>query len=273
MYISDEFSDIPEETEKELSDKLGVLHRRINKLKIPVIIVFEGWYDSYIAEIINRQILPLDPRGYDFHFTEFPTRYELQKPYIWRFMKKIPPEGKLAIFDRSWYIRGLLEYVPLYEFQKDCLLEHVKNLDFTEESVKKSLEKTDNSDLDKEDVEDVSKSKAFKSLVRQINFFEKGVSQEGYVFIKIYLGVKPEEKKRIVKTLKNDDLIFEQEKKRKAREKIYYEDLELFKILAAETDTEYAPWNIILIDDDIDLSVRRTMKVIADRMEEAIQNR
>ena len=55
------------ENMKILEVKLGELQRKAWELKIPIILVFEGWHASGMGEDINRFILPLDPRGYDFH--------------------------------------------------------------------------------------------------------------------------------------------------------------------------------------------------------------
>jgi polyphosphate kinase 2 (PPK2 family) len=60
-----------EESMKILEIKLGELQRKTRKLKIPIIFVFEGWHASGMGEDINRFILPLDSRGYDFHTMTF----------------------------------------------------------------------------------------------------------------------------------------------------------------------------------------------------------
>jgi polyphosphate kinase 2 (PPK2 family) len=40
-----------------------------------------------------------------------PTPEELSHHYLWRFWTKLPAHGELAIFDRSWYGRVLVERV------------------------------------------------------------------------------------------------------------------------------------------------------------------
>ncbi|MDD4749676.1 MAG: polyphosphate:AMP phosphotransferase [Methanosarcinaceae archaeon] len=98
---------------KVLGSELGELQRKAWELKIPIILVFEGWHACGIAEIINRFILPLDPRGYEYHAINDPAPTELLKPFIWRFWTKIPAWGRIAIFDRSWYSRAVMEkYSP-----------------------------------------------------------------------------------------------------------------------------------------------------------------
>lgn len=96
-------------SEKILKARLGELQRKAWDLKIPVILVFEGWHISGMAEDINRFILSLDPRGYSFHAMTKPCYEEFLKPFIVRFWSRIPVRGKIAIFDRSWYSRAVIE--------------------------------------------------------------------------------------------------------------------------------------------------------------------
>lgn len=96
-------------SEKVLKAKLGELQRKAWELKIPVILVFEGWHVSGMAEDINRFILSLDPRGYNFHTMTSPCYEDILKPFIVRFWSRTPVRGKIAIFDRSWYSRAIIE--------------------------------------------------------------------------------------------------------------------------------------------------------------------
>jgi polyphosphate kinase 2 (PPK2 family) len=40
-----------------------------------------------------------------------PQPFELDRPYLWRFWRKVPARGRISIFDRSWYGRVLVERV------------------------------------------------------------------------------------------------------------------------------------------------------------------
>jgi polyphosphate kinase 2 (PPK2 family) len=53
----------------------------------------------------------LDPRQYRVYPTSAPNEEERARPYLWRFWRHIPPLGKIAFFDRSWYGRVLVERV------------------------------------------------------------------------------------------------------------------------------------------------------------------
>ncbi|MDW7731609.1 MAG: polyphosphate:AMP phosphotransferase [Methanolobus sp.] len=105
---------IGKEEYKRLTDeftiRLGELQRKAWKTDIPIIVVFEGWHASGMAGIINRFLLPLNPMGFELYTTGKPCIQEEKKPLIWRFWTKIPKKGEIAIFDRSWYRRALLEH-------------------------------------------------------------------------------------------------------------------------------------------------------------------
>lgn len=96
-------------SEKLLKPKLGELQRKAWDLRIPVILVFEGWHVSGMCDDVNRFILSLDPRGYSFHTMTRPCYEEFLKPFIIRFWSRVPVKGKIGIFDRSWYSRAIIE--------------------------------------------------------------------------------------------------------------------------------------------------------------------
>jgi polyphosphate:AMP phosphotransferase len=92
-----------------LEIRLGELQRRVQALGIPVIVVFQGWGAAGKGTQINQLILPLDPRGFTVHTTKSPTEDEAMRPFLWRFWRRMPARGRIAIFDRSWYARVLSE--------------------------------------------------------------------------------------------------------------------------------------------------------------------
>jgi AMP-polyphosphate phosphotransferase len=75
------------------------------------VIVLQGWDASGKGGAIRRLTEKLDPRGYAVHPIGAPTAEELQQHYLHRFQMRLPASGKIAIFDRSWYGRVLVERV------------------------------------------------------------------------------------------------------------------------------------------------------------------
>ncbi len=91
----------------EIELRLTALERRARVLGIPILIVFEGWNAAGKGTLINRLILPMDPRGFTVHAMRKPTEEEQLRPFLWRYWTRTPPKGRVAIFDRSWYRRVL----------------------------------------------------------------------------------------------------------------------------------------------------------------------
>jgi polyphosphate kinase 2 (PPK2 family) len=94
-----------------LERALPGLQMRARALCIPVIILFEGWDASGKGTLINKLLLCLDPRGFKVHPINPPTEEERRRPFLWRFWIRTPARGTIAIFDRSWYGRVLVERV------------------------------------------------------------------------------------------------------------------------------------------------------------------
>ncbi len=100
--------------EKELDrlqKRLEKLHNKVYRKKAPVVIAYEGWDAAGKGGNIKRLARSLDPRGYEVLPISAPTDEEKSHHYLWRFWKRIPRTGHIAIFDRTWYGRVLVEKV------------------------------------------------------------------------------------------------------------------------------------------------------------------
>ncbi|MEL6547296.1 MAG: polyphosphate kinase, partial [Myxococcota bacterium] len=75
------------------------------------ILLFQGWDAAGKGGAIRRITERLDPRGLRVHAIAAPTPAEQGRHYLWRFWQRIPQPGRIAIFDRSWYGRVLVERV------------------------------------------------------------------------------------------------------------------------------------------------------------------
>ena len=79
--------------------------------KRPVIMVFEGWDAAGKGGAIKRITEKLDPRGYVVYPISAPHGEDKTRHYLYRFWRYLPERGQIAIFDRSWYGRVLVERV------------------------------------------------------------------------------------------------------------------------------------------------------------------
>ena len=75
------------------------------------VIVFEGMDAAGKGGAIKRIVKKLDPREYGIFNISAPEKYELARPYLWRFWNKLLEQETISIFDRSWYGRVLVERV------------------------------------------------------------------------------------------------------------------------------------------------------------------
>jgi AMP-polyphosphate phosphotransferase len=82
-----------------------------DKLGPPVCVMFEGWDASGKGGAIKRLVAPLDPRHVRVAQFAAPTRDEKRHHFLRRFWPVLPGRGGMAVLDRSWYGRVLVERV------------------------------------------------------------------------------------------------------------------------------------------------------------------
>ena len=109
-----------QDAEKRLDQaQLRLLHLRlllggqVGELKVgpPLCVVFEGWDASGKGGAIKRLVAPLDPRHVRVAQFAAPTHDEKRHHFLWRFWPALPGWGGMAVLDRSWYGRVLVERV------------------------------------------------------------------------------------------------------------------------------------------------------------------
>jgi len=193
----------------ELEIRLGEAQRKIRELKIPVIIVFEGWEASGKGTMINRLTLALDPRGFSVHPTNPPTPDEKYRPFLWRFWLRTPEKGRIAIFDRSWYGRVLVERVDRLIKRKDW-------------------------------------GRAFQEIIsfeRQLSD-DGNIMIKFFLHI-----TKKEQEKRFEALLENPATAWKVNKEDWEHHQEYKKYWQASNDMLAETDTPFAPWKIIEAHD------------------------
>lgn len=95
----------------KLQKRLAELHSELYRLRIPVVIGFEGWDAGGKGGAIKRLTSNLDPRGYRVNPTAAPNDIEKVHHYLWRFWNNVPKAGHIAVFDRTWYGRVMVERI------------------------------------------------------------------------------------------------------------------------------------------------------------------
>ncbi|TAL01579.1 MAG: polyphosphate kinase [Rhodospirillaceae bacterium] len=95
----------------ETRAKLGRLCRRAHFEGKSALILFEGPDAAGKGGAIRRLTGSMDARDYRVIPVAAPTDEERAQHYLWRFWRYLPRAGRIAIFDRSWYGRVLVERV------------------------------------------------------------------------------------------------------------------------------------------------------------------
>ncbi len=96
---------------KKLQLKMLRIQQGVWHCKERVIIAIEGVDAAGKGGAIRRVTENLDPRGVHVHPIGAPGKVEQGKHYLYRFWKKLPEKGTIAVFDRTWYGRVLVERV------------------------------------------------------------------------------------------------------------------------------------------------------------------
>lgn len=207
-----------------LEPKLARLQRELKSCNVPVMIVFEGFGGAGKGTQINHLIEPMDPRGFTVYSTQAETQEEQYHPFLWRFWNKTPEKGRIAIFDRSWYGKLLVERYEKKTHKKDIpgVLEDIENFE-------KQL--TDDGTL-------------------LIKFF-LAISEK-------------EQGKRFDKLLSKEETSWRVSKADKDRNKHYEEYARMADEMLTRTDTEYAPWTIIEAHDERYAAVKILTTVVED---------
>ena len=106
-YTREEYKEKLDKLQKKMDKLHGELYRR----RIPVVLGFEGWDAGGKGGAIKRLTAKMDARGYVVNPTASPNDIEKAHHYLWRFWRAMPKDGHVAIFDRTWYGRVMVERI------------------------------------------------------------------------------------------------------------------------------------------------------------------
>ncbi|MGB5428052.1 PPK2 family polyphosphate kinase [Eudoraea sp.] len=174
-----------ESTDKELKKKLEKLREDLGDFqntlyahgKYAVLICFQGMDTSGKDSLIREVFKDCNVRGVVVHSFKVPTELELDHDYIWRHYVALPPKGKFGVFNRTHYENVLVTKVhPEY-----ILNENIPNIN---------------------SVADIDKS-FWDKRYKQINDFERHISENGTLVFKFFLNIsKEEQRQRLLRRLR-----------------------------------------------------------------------
>jgi polyphosphate kinase 2 (PPK2 family) len=174
----------------------------------PVCVVFEGWDAAGKGGAIKRLVAHIDPRHVRVIQFSAPTHDEKRHHFLWRFWPVLPGWGGMAVFDRSWYGRVLVERVEGYSSREQWL-------------------------------------RAYD----EINAFERTLTDEGMILVKLWLHISDEEQLKRFKRRQKDPLkgwkLTDEDFRNRGRREEYVDAIE---DMIARTDEPKAPWHLIAAD-------------------------
>ncbi|ODU20889.1 MAG: polyphosphate kinase [Sphingomonas sp. SCN 67-18] len=110
----------------DYSDALAAVQERLYRVHVAhivhkrrALILFEGWDASGKGGAIRRMTANWDPRYFEVWPIAAPTPPEKDRHFLWRFWTRLPANGNISVFDRSWYGRVLVERVEGYASQAE----------------------------------------------------------------------------------------------------------------------------------------------------------
>src|SRR5690348_13421398 len=168
---------------------------------------------------IRHVMSGVNPQGVAVHSFKVPSSEELDHDYLWRYAQRLPARGDIGIFNRSHYEEVLAVRV------------HPENLD------RQKLPKA------------AKRGNVWKRRYREINDWERYLSDNGFRIVKLFLNLSKEEQRR--RFLRRIDLPDHNWKFSTAdvTERGRWDDYQkAFSEALSHTSTEWAPWYVIPAD-------------------------
>ncbi len=173
---------------------------------------------------IRHVMSGINPQGCKVSSFKAPSKEELDHNYLWRHYKELPERGQIGIFNRSHYENVLVTKVhPEYILGEN--LPEINSIDKINE-------------------------KFWAKRYRQINDFEKEISENGTHILKFFLNVsKKEQKQRFLDRLNNPDKNWKFSSSDMKEREYWNEYRKAFEDMLNNTSTKYAPWYVIPADN------------------------
>jgi polyphosphate kinase 2 (PPK2 family) len=243
MGLLDELDLSKSLTRKEEARALDRAWERLSELRLtlggqlggrglgpPVCVLFEGWDASGKGGAIKRLVAQIDPRHVRVVQFAAPTGDEKRHHFLWRFWPVLPGWGGMAVFDRSWYGRVLVERVEGFATREQWL-------------------------------------RAYD----EINSFERTLTDEGMVLIKLWLHISEDEQLRRFKRREKDPLkawkLTDEDWRNRERRAEYAEAIE---DMIVRTDQPHAPWHLVEADSKRYARVT-VLETVIERIEQGMR--
>jgi PPK2 family polyphosphate:nucleotide phosphotransferase len=171
--------------------------------------------DSAIKHVMSG----VNPQGCEVHAFKQPTREELKHDFLWRAALRLPPRGRIGIFNRSYYEEMLVVRVH------PELLAH--------EGLPPQL----------------LKHHTWKHRFEDVNSFERHLARNGTVILKFFLNVsKQEQKRRFLERLENPAKRWKFSMSDVTERELWPRYVRAYDDMIKATSTPQAPWYVVPAD-------------------------
>src|SRR6266581_1400971 len=206
-----------------LERRVGLLSDMQEKLyaqdRWALLLIFQAMDAAGKDGAIKHVMSGVNPQGCDVHAFKSPSSEELNRDYLWRTHKRIPPRGKIGIFNRSYYEEVLVVRVhpPFLRAQK--LPDHLITKHIWDERYE------------------------------DINAFERYLTRNGVVIRKFFLHVsKEEQEKRFLERLEDSKKNWKFSMA-DVQERAFWKDYQgAYEEMVQQTATKHAPWYVVPAD-------------------------
>ncbi|MGG4488158.1 PPK2 family polyphosphate kinase [Metabacillus idriensis] len=205
----------------ESVSKLKELHWRLHaEAKKGIVVVLQAMDAAGKDEAISYIFSNLNAQGLKTTSFQKPSDTELSHDYLWRIREGLPARGQIGILNRSHY--------------EEVIAPRVHDL-LEDETI------PDNKD----------KEEIWSVRYRQINDFERYLTENGFEVIKFFFHMSKEEQKhRLLERMKNPKKNFEFSFSDVEERQHWDSYQEIFEDMLSNTSTDYAPWYILPADDE-----------------------
>jgi PPK2 family polyphosphate:nucleotide phosphotransferase len=184
-----------------------------------LLIVLQGIDAAGKDGTIRNVMSGVNPQGVDVHSFKTPSADELDHDFLWRYACRLPGRGQIGIFNRSHYEEVLVVRVHPELLERQSLPEAT------------------------------GEGNIWRRRYREINDWERHLSDNGIRVVKLLLNVSKEEQR--IRFLKRIDLAEKNWKLSAADvgERAHWDEYQnAFSQMLSHTSTEHAPWYVIPAD-------------------------
>lgn len=206
-------------------EKLSALQGKLYAQdRYSVLVIFQAMDAAGKDGTIKHVMSGINPQGCQVYSFKQPSAEELDHDYLWRISRCLPERGRIGIFNRSQY-----EDVLIAKVHPEIILSN-KLPGVTS-------------------LEDVT-PKFWKKRYRQINDYERYLTENGTIVIKFFLNVSKDEQKRRFLARLEDEAKNWKFSTSDLKERSYWDDyMKAYSDMLTHTSTEDAPWYVIPADN------------------------